>query len=124
MARRQMDGKGNLLEGEQAKRKWPQDLGQQQDPAKKPVTNQIKSPPATDQRPTYTKNCLSASTPSGQTRVLARVFAMIEEEVTAYPSVVSIKLTIYDTTAYALIDSGTTHSFASPTCMRRLGCPR
>ena len=46
---------------------------------------------------------------------------MIEEEVTTDPSVVSCKLIVYGTTAYALIDSGATYSFTFPTCMRRLG---
>ena len=48
---------------------------------------------------------------------------MTEEEVTTDSSIVSGKLTVQGTTAHALIDSGATHSFASPTCMRRLGRP-
>ena len=150
MARRQMARKGNLLGGEQAKWKWPQGLGQQQDPAKKPVTNQIKSSPVTDQKPTctkcgkhhsgecpkgsgvcflcrklghYSKECPSASALSDHTKALARVFAMTKEEVTVDSLVVSGKLIVHGTIAHALMNSWAMHSFASPTYMRRLGRP-
>ena len=56
-----------------------------------------------------------------QKRVPVRVFAFTQAEVAACPSIVIGDILIHGMTAYALIDSGATHSFTSTECVRKLG---
>ena len=56
-------------------------------------------------------------------KVPARVFALTQAEAEDNPSVVSGNILISSIPAYALIDSGATHSFASTKYVRRLGKP-
>ena len=64
----------------------------------------------------FAKDC-----PTLQNRVQGRVYSMTNEQAEADPSVVSGTILISGMPAFALIDSGSTHSFISNAFVRKLG---
>ncbi|XP_024042657.1 uncharacterized protein LOC112099526 [Citrus clementina] len=65
----------------------------------------------------FIRDCLENGTQ--QEKANARVFTLTKTDAEGNPSVISCELSISKTPAYVLIDSGATHSFASPPSLRK-----
>ena len=138
-------GKGTQPGFNGGKRKFPQGQEQRQDPSKRPAVGQ-QMQPILNQKVTCPKcekphksECLFGSkvcytcgktghfsrecpsTSGEQKKVPACMFTMTTTDAEADPSVVAGEISIFDILANTLIDSGATHSFASPAYVRKLG---
>ena len=66
----------------------------------------------------FIKDCLEND--AQQEKANARVFTLTKMDAEGNPSVISGELSISKTPAYVLIDSGATHSFASPALIENI----